>query len=62
MLRLFEAERCRTNCTLCLSGNVKHVYRVNMLEEIEEELFVREGCVELSFRPFEIQSILVKRD
>lgn len=61
VLRLFEAERCHTKCTLSFSCEVAHVYRVNMLEEIEEELFVLDDCVELSFRPFEIQSILVKR-
>ena len=52
VLRLFEAERCRTNCTLSFSGEVKHVYRVNMLEEIEEELFVLDdGCVSFPSGP-----------
>lgn len=61
VLRLYEAERCRTNCTLRFAEEVKRVCRVNMLEEIEEELAVDDGCVALSFRPFEIQSILVER-
>lgn len=58
VLRLYECERNRTNCTLTFPKNVQ-VYETNMLEEIKEELQVSENSCELEFRPFEIKTLLV---
>ena len=60
VIRLYEAERSTTNCVLKLEG-AKKVWLTNMLEEKQEELPLEDGCVKLSFRPFEIKTILVER-
>jgi alpha-mannosidase len=60
VLRLYEAERNTSNCILTLNG-AKRVWATNMLEEKQEELPVVNGKVKLTFRPFEIKTILVER-
>lgn len=60
VLRLYEAERNTSNCTLRLNG-AKRVWITNMLEEKQGELPVADGKVKLTFRPFEIKTILVER-
>ncbi|MBQ4350945.1 MAG: alpha-mannosidase [Clostridia bacterium] len=60
VIRLYEAERSATKCTLSVPG-AKRVFLTNMLEEEIEELPVENGCVKLSFRPFEIKTILAER-
>lgn len=60
VLRLYEAERNTSNCTLKLNGASK-VWLTNMLEEPIEQLPVSDGNVQLKFRPFEIKTILVER-
>ena len=60
MLRLYEAERSTTNCTLTLSG-AKKAWITNMLEEKKEELPIEDGAAKLTFRPFEIKTVLVER-
>ena len=60
VLRLYEAERNTANCWLSLS-DAKHVWVTNMLEQKQEELTVVDGKVKLTFRPFEIKTILVER-
>ena len=60
VLRLYEAERSTTNCTLTLSG-AKKAWITNMLEEKKEELPIEDGAAKLTFRPFEIKTVLVER-
>ena len=60
VLRLYEAERNTANCWLTLA-DAKHVWVTNMLEEKQEELEIVDGRVKLTFRPFEIKTILVQR-
>ena len=60
VLRLYEAERNTANCILTLN-DAKHVWVTNMLEEKQQELSVVDGKVKLTFRPFEIKTILVER-
>lgn len=60
VLRLYEAERNTANCYLTLA-DTKHVWVTNMLEEKQEELEFVDGRVKLTFRPFEIKTILVER-
>ncbi len=60
VLRLYESERAQTNCTLNVY-DAKRVFVTNMLEEKKEELKITDGSVFLSFRPFEIKTILIER-
>ena len=60
MLRLYEAERNTANCVLTLQG-AKAAWVTNMLEEKQQELPIVNGQVKLTFRPFEIKTILVQR-
>lgn len=63
VLRLYESKGCAgvTALTLNDSQNVKHAYACNMLEEAEQELEIRDGRLELNFRPFEIKTILLEK-
>ncbi|MBQ3706706.1 MAG: hypothetical protein II889_02255, partial [Clostridia bacterium] len=49
-----------TKCTLFVP-DAKRVFLTNMLEEEIEELPVENGRVTLTFRPFEIKTILAER-
>ena len=60
VLRLYEAERNTANCYLSVK-DAKHVWVTNMLEEKQEALTVADGKVKLTFRPFEIKTILIER-
>lgn len=60
VLRLYEAERNTANCVLTLQG-AKAAWVTNMLEEKQQELPIVNGQVKLTFRPFEIKTILVQR-
>lgn len=60
VLRLYEAERNNSNCTLEVN-NVKEAWLTNMLEEKQEQLNIIDGKIKLNFRPFEIKTILIQR-
>jgi alpha-mannosidase len=61
VVRMYECERSGVKSTkLTFTNAPSEVYVTNMLEEIEEQLVQKEDSVELSFRPFEIKTILVK--
>ena len=60
VVRLYECERNRTSSTVKFGKKVKKVYATNMLEDIIEELPVENNSVDLTFRPFEIKTLLVE--
>ncbi len=60
VLRLYEAERNGTSCTLTVPGATR-VVETNMLEEPIAELPMAGDAVKLRFRPFEIKTVLVYR-
>ena len=60
VLRLYECERNETNCTIKLPGTA-HVWRTNMLEEKESELTLNGDSVTLTFKPFEIVTLLIEK-
>ncbi|MCM1057110.1 MAG: glycosyl hydrolase-related protein [Firmicutes bacterium] len=64
VLRLYESKGCAGTTTLTLNGaqNIKRVYACNMLEEPERELELKEGRLELSFRAFEIKTVLLETE
>ncbi len=61
VLRLYEAEKCRTAAALTFPAGTKKVYLTNMLEEILEELPLENQRVNMVFRPFEIKTLKVFR-
>ncbi len=61
VVRLYEAERNKTNCSITLPEGVKKVYRCNILEDIKEELPVTDGKIRLTFKPFQIVSLMMVR-
>ncbi len=60
VLRLYESKGCAGVTVLTLPGNVKRAYACNMLEEPERELEIKEGRLGLSFRAFEIKTVLLE--
>ena len=60
VIRLYECERSAANCTVAIPG-AKRVTLVNLLEEPIEVLPVSDGKVDLTFRPFEIKSLLIEK-
>lgn len=66
VLRLYESKGCAGVTRLVLpqlrGGGVKQAFACNMLEEPEQELEIRDGRLHLSFRAFEIKTVLLIRD
>ena len=60
VLRLYESERNTANCVLTLA-DAKAAWITNMLEEKQEQLSIVDGKVKLTFRPFEIKTVLIER-
>ena len=60
VLRLYEAHNARTKATVKLPEGVKAAYITNLLEEIEEELPVKDGKITFTVKPYEIMTILLK--
>ena len=57
VLRLYEAMRTATHCTLTTTLDVQHAAQTNMLEEVEAPLACERGRIALDFRPFEIKTV-----
>lgn len=66
VLRLYESKGCAGTTQLVLPQQtgctVKQAYFCNMLEEPERELEVEDGRLRLSFRAFEIKTVLLVKD
>ncbi len=60
VVRLYECERNRTPATVKFGKKVKKVYATNMLEDIIEEIPVVNNSVDLTFRPFEIKTLMIE--
>lgn len=61
IVRMYEAKRMHRKCNLTTWLPWIQAYGTDMLEQIECELPVRDGKVELEFRPFEIKTVRLKR-
>lgn len=59
--RLYEAERNKTSCTLTVPSDVRKAYATNMLEDIKEELEIKDGKISAEFGPFQIRTFLFQR-
>ncbi len=57
VLRLYEAMRMATRCTLTTSMQFASAMATNMLEQGDDALPLQNGAIALDFRPFEIKTI-----
>lgn len=57
IVRMYEAKRSSTRCTLTTSLPVKAVAQTNLVEDERIALGFQDGKVELDFRPFEIKTL-----
>lgn len=57
VVRLYEAYRATTRCTLRTTLEVAGAWQTNMLEERRGPVAVRDGQIVLRFRPFEIKTV-----
>lgn len=60
VVRLYECERQATRATLRFARPPAAVALTNLLEEEPQSVAVRDGAVELAFRPFEIKTLRVR--
>ncbi len=60
VLRLYEAKRMATRCTLTLGLPVQAVFETDMMEERQVPLPFARDSVALEFRPFEIKTVRLK--
>jgi alpha-mannosidase len=60
IVRLYEAKRMTTRCTLTLSLPVISAAQTDMLENVEGELMSEGGTIALEFRPFEVKTVRVR--
>jgi alpha-mannosidase len=60
IVRLYEAMKTTTRTILSTTLPVTGAVQTNMLEEFEAELPLKEGKIELNFRPFEIKTVRLK--
>ncbi len=60
ILRLYESENARTRAVLTLPEGVGRAYDTDLLENIQRELPVRDGKLELTVMPYEIKTILLR--
>ncbi len=57
ILRLYEAKRTRTHCTLSTVLPVVKAWQCDMLERYQADLPFQDGKIKLDFRPFEIKTL-----
>ena len=60
VVRLYEAKRTASRCTLATTLPVATVYETDMLENVQSELPFTDGQIDLELRPFEIKTLRLK--
>ena len=60
-MRIYECECTKSHAKIGIPQSVAHVYKTNMIEDIQEEIPVKDGCVALEFSPFQIITLMMKR-
>jgi len=60
VLRLYEARRSRVRCRLSLALPVSAAFETDMLEGKPRRLKLRDGGLDLDFRPFEIKTLRLR--
>lgn len=61
VVRLYECEGTKTKAKITAGIPVSGAEITNLLEDTDEEIPVRDGAVELSFRPFEIKTVKFRK-
>ena len=61
ILRLYEAENKRTECTLTAAFDLAEAVQTNLMEELEGALPVSGSTVKLTIAPFEIKTIRIRK-
>ncbi len=61
ILRLYEAKRADTDCTLALNIPCKKVWDCDMLENRRAELPLQDGKVALRFHTFQVRTLRIER-
>jgi alpha-mannosidase len=62
ILRLYEAKRNRTHCTLSTALSIHKASQTDMLERFQAELSLDQSKIELDFRPFEVKTLRLSID
>ena len=57
VLRLYECDDALTKASIRLPAGARRAWSCDLLEERERELEICDGCVEYTFKPFEIVTI-----
>ena len=60
VVRLYEAMRTSTRCTLTTSLPVGQAFQADMMETPLQALDCAGGQIRLDFRPFEIKTVILK--
>ena len=61
VVRLYEAKRMATRCTLFTTLPVRAALQTDMLENPQQDLAIADGRIALNFRPFEIKTVRLQR-
>ncbi|MBQ8954013.1 MAG: alpha-mannosidase, partial [Clostridia bacterium] len=61
ILRLYEAKKADTSCTLTINVPAKKVWLCDMLENKREEAALENGAVTLRFGTFEVKTLRIER-
>jgi alpha-mannosidase len=57
VVRLYEAKRSLTHCTLFTTLPIEKASQIDLLERYQSDLHASKGKIELNFRPFEIKTL-----
>lgn len=60
VVRMYEAENKKTDCLLSTGFDMTACVETDLMEKPERELPLSENTVALSFRPFEIKTVILK--
>ena len=60
VVRLYEAHGGRGRARLSIAWPVREAVRCSLLEDPGEPLDVRDGAIEIPYRPHEIVSVLIR--
>ena len=60
ILRFYEAKKAAVDTDIICNLGGKKAYLCDMLENVQEEISMENGKMNLSFRPFEIKTVRIK--